>query len=570
MSTIGDRDHIPYYEPTSNQNEMWRHQQYPHPADWDCIGPPPPVAQQGQRQFINAPQIRQNGDGNATSQGDDMPISPPMGMGYRAQVSREVPWKQPQIAHSVGFQPEAYGHANPYSKENEMRSRIMILENRQQRLEQENEGLFSENKRMKTQYVSALDKLATQLLKALLHQQLVQDQTTFRSCNPVGVYGNNERPSGGILKPSQNLNSLTDSTAAAEIVCQDNTTSAEQTAVEMLTDDQLPKPSGLHILPSKMTMGNGYHPNMHNRNYNYIPSINSPIVRPTISHHHVSQSSSFLNSSRAPFEAMSAIQLSSPRDKRPKTVSFQPESMSVGARPLTNRQIEEEVHDTESDRTNSDSEVSESESSEDERRNNESLTRHIVDNIVENKTYSKPESLISEPIIPSKMSIVSPGSQRWSLQRKDSIHSLISEPVKSENTSPFKRGAKSHSSLHRFRKESKLKHSQIDRNSSSANERSITPLNRPFDPHLSRGTPPSLQAHQGSLRPPGSHSKKKKKTSFMDKMKQKLNFKRPEGGVERVETPTGGWMNTSMSPSKSDTNEPPNAVNMTPGRKSIG
>ena len=41
---------------------------------------------------------------------EDMPISPPMGMNYRSQLPREhaMPWKAPQMAHSVGYQPESY------------------------------------------------------------------------------------------------------------------------------------------------------------------------------------------------------------------------------------------------------------------------------------------------------------------------------------------------------------------------------------------------------------------------------------------------------------------------------
>ena len=44
---------------------------------------------------------------------------------------------------------------------------------------------------------------------------------------------------------------------------------------------------------------------------------------------------------------------------------------------------------------------------------------------------------------------VSPGRERWSLNRKDSIHSLASEPNKNDPT-PFQRGAMSVSSLNRL------------------------------------------------------------------------------------------------------------------------
>ena len=59
----------------------------------------------------------------------------------------------------------------------------------------------------------------------------------------------------------------------------------------------------------------------------------------------------------------------------------------------------------------------------------------------------KTESIRSEPS--AKLGMVSPGSQRWNLQRKDSMHSLASEPAKTDQVTPFQRGAKSHSSLHR-------------------------------------------------------------------------------------------------------------------------
>ena len=40
---------------------------------------------------------------------EDMPISPPMGMNFRPQLPRDaMPWKAPQMAHSVGYQPDPY------------------------------------------------------------------------------------------------------------------------------------------------------------------------------------------------------------------------------------------------------------------------------------------------------------------------------------------------------------------------------------------------------------------------------------------------------------------------------
>lgn len=78
--------------------------------------------------------------------------------------------------------------------------------------------------------------------------------------------------------------------------------------------------------------------------------------------------------------------------------------------------------------------------------NDESLV-HDINNIVKEQQKSLSRVKKSD----QKLGIVSPGSQRWNLQRKDSMHSLASEPARSDQTTPFQRGAKSHSSLHRFR-----------------------------------------------------------------------------------------------------------------------
>lgn len=72
---------------------------------------------------------------------------------------------------------------------------------------------------------------------------------------------------------------------------------------------------------------------------------------------------------------------------------------------------------------------------------------HDINNIVKEQQKSLSRVKNSD----QKLGIVSPGSQRWNLQRKDSMHSLASEPARSDQTTPFQRGAKSHSSLHRFR-----------------------------------------------------------------------------------------------------------------------
>lgn len=50
------------------------------------------------------------------------------------------------------------------------------LEWRLQRIEKENALLFSENQRLQTSYSEALDKLAKQLVKALVQQQISQYQ----------------------------------------------------------------------------------------------------------------------------------------------------------------------------------------------------------------------------------------------------------------------------------------------------------------------------------------------------------------------------------------------------------
>jgi hypothetical protein len=92
--------------------------------------------------------------------------------------------------------------------------------------------------------------------------------------------------------------------------------------------------------------------------------------------------------------------------------------------------------------------------------NNESLVTDINNIVKQQNGYrdhnwsKKTESIRSEP--GQKLSMVSPGSQRWNLQRKDSIHSLASEPAKIDNVTPFQRGAKSHTSLHRSEKIKRL------------------------------------------------------------------------------------------------------------------
>jgi len=569
--TERDANYVPYYEPTSNEawqrqqsygqveSDLWQSECAPHHSRQSLGRLTQNVTSQSHHERIGMPKVN-----------EDMPISPPMGMNFRPQLPRDhaMPWKAPQMAHSVGYQPDPY-HITGHSygpAESDIR-RLLILERRVERLEIENDALNNDNVKLKSSYMSTLDRIASHIARSFVKQQLVADQVIFAQSSAQTNYASNERCNGGILKASQNGKGSPDFTAASEQVLTENVSDTKNVIKEFLVFDRPAAPSASsqnHHLPSKLNnlMPNPY-PNQ--AKLNIPPPTFAPILRPH--NQHLNPPPAAFNPTSKSYEVMSAIQLSTPRDKRPKTVSFQPESRSVGAPPLQSRRIDEEL-DTDSDQTDSDSDNSEND---DDREGNANLTRTIVDTI-EKKTYTQPDSLISEPIIPSKMSVVvSPGSQRWSLQRKDSIHSLISEPVKSEHTSPFKRGAKSHSSLNRFRKESR-KNGQLERNSSSANERSITSLNR-VDAH-NRGTPPSLQTHLGgNFRVPASvGSKKKKKSSFFDKVKTKLHFKKPEGGVERVETPTGGWMNTSLSPSKSDTNELPNgdAIKMTPGRKSIG
>ena len=68
-------------------------------------------------------------------------------------------------------------------------------------------------------------------------------------------------------------------------------------------------------------------------------------------------------------------------------------------------------------------------------------------------SYSTSIGILCSYIFHSKAkkmsSVSSPGRERWNLERKDSIHSLASEPNKIDTTTPFQRGALSVSSLNR-------------------------------------------------------------------------------------------------------------------------
>ena len=77
--------------------------------------------------------------------------------------------------------------------------------------------------------------------------------------------------------------------------------------------------------------------------------------------------------------------------------------------------------------------------------NDESLV-HDINNIVKEQQKNLTRIKNSD----QKLGMVSPGSQRWNLQRKDSMHSLASEPARTDLPTHFQRGAKSHSSLHRL------------------------------------------------------------------------------------------------------------------------
>ena len=67
---------------------------------------------------------------------------------------------------------------------------------------------------------------------------------------------------------------------------------------------------------------------------------------------------------------------------------------------------------------------------------------------IENDRKKKENKGNSSAGHPPHLPPVSPGRERWSLNRKDSIHSLASEPNKNDPT-PFQRGAMSVSSLNR-------------------------------------------------------------------------------------------------------------------------
>ena len=126
-----------------------------------------------------------------------------MGLDHRG--SFRIPWKPPG-SQSTGF-PEPYvssmhqGMSRGFSDSRD----IAHLEWRLQRIEKENEMLFSENRKLQSNYSAALDQLANQLIKALVQQQITNDQLTFSGTQGEQrntSYQIESRTGRGILKPS--------------------------------------------------------------------------------------------------------------------------------------------------------------------------------------------------------------------------------------------------------------------------------------------------------------------------------------------------------------------------------
>jgi hypothetical protein len=161
---------------------------------------------------------------------EDMPISPPMGMNFRPQLPRDhaMPWKAPQMAHSVGYQPDPYHISNltlsfqgfiffvaghSYGPAESDIRRLLILERRVERLEIENDALNNDNVKLKSSYMSTLDRIASHIARSFVKQQLVADQVIFAQSSAQTNYASNERCNGGILKASQNGKGSPDFTA---------------------------------------------------------------------------------------------------------------------------------------------------------------------------------------------------------------------------------------------------------------------------------------------------------------------------------------------------------------------
>ena len=91
--------------------------------------------------------------------------------------------------------------------------RLLTLERRVERLETENEALNYENAKLKSSYMSTLDRIASHIARSFVKQQLVADQVIFNQSSPQTNYASSERCNGGILKASQNGKGSPDFTA---------------------------------------------------------------------------------------------------------------------------------------------------------------------------------------------------------------------------------------------------------------------------------------------------------------------------------------------------------------------
>lgn len=575
MSNFGDSSNYesyPYYEPTSQSVQMSSQSDM---SNWQRAG------WHTQPQNHTAFRKTANGDDpNKSNPMTDNTISPPMGLDQRGSFRSSQPIFK-QAFSTTSYQDHAY---QSFNETNELKKRIAHLEWRQRRVEEENEFLFNENQKMKTSYSAALDQLAKQLVKALVQQQITEDQLIFNGVQ-TGSYQNDKRSRDnigrGILKPSGPsptsspfLPFKLESTAAPELSTE-GPSNADKLVSEYLMDEEMAKaPSIQNINMQKANIPPGINYPIQLHSPLHTPQHNPEMVRPPMMNYP-------FNVINRPIDVMSAIH--SPRhNSQNKKVWFGNDAVSVGAKSAPAGKLD--LPDTESecsDRSESDR-TSASSNGSDRNLNNESLVTDINNIVKQQNGYrdhnwsKKTESIRSEP--GQKLSMVSPGSQRWNLQRKDSIHSLASEPAKIDNVTPFQRGAKSHTSLHRFRIKESKKASHQDRHSSSI-DRSLSPSsNKHFYDQSNRGTPPSLAIPAGikphSARELNFNNKSKKKKSFLDIVRAKFTGSKKKEGIERVETPTGQWLNRSFSPTKSDTdsnsklNRP--SLKTTPGRKSIG
>lgn len=584
----------PYYEPTSNNSMSWQNHNSQPGAQQQSQSHPSQLPQnQSQTRFNRFNQGHHaNGRDDQDHQSQSPAIQAPMGLDpvqpiYQKAFS-EVPIQNSKSFHygGTGGGPGSlagtgpgsvqYGMDRPYPPTGIMRipefsisqsqhsiqqnsidhQRIMFLEQKMQRLEQDNHILYQQNAKMKNQYTQALDNLASKLVSALVENQIKLDQGQFHSCftqnqnSSQSLITSQNKRNKGILK-SQNKQNYSpfplDSTSAPQSVCEPNPESGS-ILNEYLSEL---KPSS----PLQRNDQNVPNPNQINHNLSHNTNmVYSSITRPSMP----------LTLSPKP-EISASVNIQSPRAISNKKVWFPADNVSVGAKSAPAGKVDLPSESEGSGHSDDDSSISSQDSGREQ-----CGDMSFLDDLkqIENDRKKKDKGN-SSGAQSSHLPPVSPGRERWSLNRKDSIHSLASEPNKNDPT-PFQRGAMSVSSLNRLRSKPKDRVSSCSNDSGSGAAMSPRPV---------EGTPTSMKAimemTNGSNSSPTSVSRnlfceKKKKKTLKEKIISKFSTKKnPKEGVVRVGTPEGQWHNQSLSPQKTDSDNS-SFIKTTPGRKSIG